>query len=124
MAALLVISDGTATVTTSNFSFMAGSIGRSDLKTGFGEIEYADGHAALWKRFERRMLTISGDGPVPHGLWSLSLSATSWTATISAFTNNNTTEAWVVIPNRPQDTRNLLTGRTAWTLELRAAAAA
>jgi hypothetical protein len=124
MPELLVIDDGTTIVTVPKCSFMKGSISRADLKTGYGEIEYADGHAANWVRFQRRALTVSGNGPVPHGLWALSLSAASWTVTISSFSNNDTTEVWTCVPNRPQDTRDLNTGRTAWTLELRSAVAA
>ena len=122
-SSLLTITDGVAPVVVPSCSMYSGSIGRAEIGSGLGEIEYADGHAALWVRFERRVLTISGNGPIPHGLYALSLSVASWSVTVDSFANDRTTESWTVIPARPVDIRDVNTGRTSWTLELRSAVA-
>lgn len=117
-ATLLTVGDGTLSITVSSWAMLNGSVSQSDTGTGHGEIEYADGSAKRWVRFERRALRISGSGPVPHGLWALDLTVATWSVTVTSFSNNKTMDSWTVVPNRPQDTRDINTGRTAWTLDL------
>ena len=122
-ASLLSIDDGTTNVAVPSCSMFTGSVAQMSLDSGHGEIEYADGSAKRWIRFERRALTITGVGPAPHGLWALDLAVATWAVTVTSFDNDGTTDAWTVVPARPQDSRDINTGRTSWTLELRAAAA-
>lgn len=120
---LLSIDDGTLNLVVSSCAMFSGSTGRADTGTGHGIVEYADGSAKRWMRFEARILSISGDGPAPHGLWALDLTVPTWAVTVTSFDNDGSTDSWTVVPARPSDNRNVNTGRTSWTLSLRAAAA-
>lgn len=120
-ASFVTINDGTIIVEVPSCSMFTGNISRSEIGSGRGETEYADGHAEAWIRFERNAYTIEGNGPAPHGLWALSIAAATWTVTVTSFDNDGSTDQWTVLPNRPVDTRNINTGRTGWTLNLNAA---
>ena len=122
-ASLITISDGTTSVEVTSYSMLTGAASRGDLGTGHGEIEYANGSAKRWVRFERRALTVSGNGPAPHGLWALDLTVATWSVTIDSFDNDKGTDSWTVVPSRPQDARDFNSGRTGWSLELRSAVA-
>ena len=122
-SSMLTISDGTTIVNVPSCSMFSGSFGQADVLTGNGVIEYADGSAQRWIRFEARSLSITGAGPVPHGLWALDLSVPVWTVTYPSFDNDGTTSQEQYVPARPVDTRDINSGRTSWGLTLRAASA-
>jgi hypothetical protein len=122
-ASLLTINDGATGHVVPSTAMFTGSVSRSEVGTGSGVIEYATGNAKRWVRYEAWQLTISGNGPVPNGLIDLDFTATGWTVTVSSFENDTNKDEWTVIPARPQETRDLNTGRTSWSLTMRAAAA-
>ena len=122
-ASLVTIGDGTTSVVVTSYAMLTGSASQRDLETGHGEIEYANGSAKRWVRFERRALVLSGNGPAPHGLWALDLTVATWSVTLDSFDNDKGTDSWSVVPGRPQDVRDFTSGRTSWTLELRSAVA-
>lgn len=122
-APLLKINDGTLALDVPSCSMYSGSTNRADTATGHGIIEYADGSAKRWVRFEARSLIVSGNGPAPHGLWDLDLTVPTWAVSVASFENDFTLESWVVVPARPVDTRDIVTGRTGWSLTMRSAQA-
>jgi len=99
------------------------NVSRSEVGTGNGVIEYATGTAKRWVRYEAWQLVINGTGPVPSGIKDLDFTATGWTVTVSSFENDGGSDEWVVVPARPTETRDVNSGRTSWTLTMRATAA-
>lgn len=122
-ATLFTVDDGTLFVAVPSCAMYTGGAARSDTETGHGQIEYADGHAARWVRFQALELSVVGMGPAPHDLWQLDLTVPTWTVKVSSFDNNATLDTWVVVPARPVDNRDFNSGRTSWTLTLRSAQA-
>lgn len=120
-SSLLTIDDGAMTLTVPSCAMYSGTTGKSDTGTGHGEIEYADGSARRWVRFQRLVLTISGAGPAPAGLWTLDLTVGSWAVRISSMKNDASMDDWICVPNRPQEVRDLNTGRISWSILLTSA---
>lgn len=124
LPSLLTINDGTTVLQVHGHAMLQGIIGQRDSGTGHGIIEYADGSARRWIRFEARIWEISGTGPAPSGLWDLDLTAATWQATFPDPEDPSTNIVATVIPARPATSgKNIATAERPWSLELREAAA-
>jgi hypothetical protein len=117
--AAFTITDGTTTVTVSLGSLAEGySIAREVIADGLSIFRSAAGTASLDVLWEKRRYTITGTGPADPVLYGLLLTATSWTVTIPGFADGSGSETWVVVPARPTQTKDRLTGSHSWTLVL------
>jgi len=122
-ASLLTINDGATGLVVPSTAMFNGQVSRSEVGSGSGVVEYATGNAKRWVRYEAWQLTISGNGPIPSGISDLDFTATGWEVTVSSFQNDTGTDVWTVIPARPTETRDINSGRTSWSLTMRAVAA-
>lgn len=121
---LLEISDGTTTVTVPGDASHNGSVSKQQIGAGMGEVEYADGSAKLWHRYERIAYVFSASGLAPHGLWALDLTVASWTAAVMDPDDIGSTLNLTIVPTRPTaSARDINTGVKSWSIELRKAAA-
>jgi hypothetical protein len=113
------ISDG-ATLVTVSIGSIAGSysIGKELMREGVAPFRGADGTGALDVRFQKFRYTISGAGPANPTLFSLDLTAASWTVTIPGFADGSAEEIWIVVPAYPAQTKDRLGGAHSWTLTL------
>jgi hypothetical protein len=118
-ASEFTISDGTSTVTVT-IGALADTyqIAREIISDGVSVFRAASGVAWLDVIWEKKRWTITGSGPADPGLYSLLLTAASWTVTIPGFANGSASETWVVVPNRPTQTKDRRTGEQSWSLVL------
>ena len=116
----LTISDGTTTVNVSIYAFNGTyRISKELIAEGVTPWRAADGSGGLDVRWQKRRYTIDGAGDDDPGLWSLSLTAATWTVTIPGFANGAANEVWTVVPARPSESRDRLNSRgRSWTLTL------
>lgn len=123
LPSLLNLNDGTLDLDVNGHAMLSGSIGQVDISTGHGVIEYADGSAKRWVRFESRTWLFSGSGPAPSSLWTLDLTVATWTATFEDPEDIGAQIVVAVVPARPsRSAKNIETAARGWTLELREAA--
>lgn len=122
---LLKLYDGTTTLDVHAYATITGSIGQADTGTGSGVVEYADGSAKRWVRFEARQWTFSMSGLAPSGLWTLALAAPTWTATFQDPDNIGDIINVNVVPARPTSgtPKDINAATRPWTLVLREATA-
>lgn len=121
---ILTLDDGSQSLIVHGNATATGTIGQADTDTGTGVVEYADGSAERWTRFEVRVWIFTMSGPAPSGLWALDLSAATWTATFPDPDSTSETVVATVIPARPEGAaKDINTAQRAWTLTLREAAA-
>jgi len=113
------ISDGATLVTVSIGSIAGGySIGKELMREGVAPFRGTDGTGALDVRFQKFRYTISAAGPADPALFSLDLTAASWTVTIPGFADGSAEEIWIVVPAYPSQTKDRLGGAHSWTLTL------
>jgi hypothetical protein len=95
-------------------------IGKAEIPDGHEVVRFANGSARRIHWWEKRQLTITGAGPAsPEALWTLDLTAASWTVTLPGFADGSADEVWTVIPARPDHRRSRLApGGHSWTLTL------
>lgn len=118
-AAAFTIYDGTSTVTVRAGSLTdTYSISRETLPAGLSVFRSAAGTASLDVLWEKYRWTITGTGPADPGLYGLLLTASSWTVTIPGFADGSANETWTVVPARPTQTKDRLTGNQNWSLVL------
>jgi len=94
------------------------SIGKELIPEGIARFRGTDGTGALDVRFQKFRYTISGAGPADPALYSLDLTAASWTVTIPGFADGSASETWTVVPSYPTQTKDRLGGAHLWTLTL------
>lgn len=121
---ILTLDDGTLTLEIDGMASVTGSIGQADTGTGSGIIEYADGSAKRWTRFEARIWSFSFSGPAPSELWDLDLSVATWAAIFEDPENIGVQLNRTVIPARPtQSGKDMNSAARSWSLTLREASA-
>lgn len=114
---LVSIDDGIAKLDLDGFATMSGSVGRQDVGTGTGVIEYADGTAARWTRYTRNRWTLSFSGPAPALLWSLDMGADSWLATFPNPDTPGQTITVTALPARPTEYgQDINSASRAWSI--------
>lgn len=117
--AAFTVSDGTTTVTVRLGSLSdTYQIAREVIADGLSIFRSAAGTASLDVLWEKRRYTITGTGPADPVLYGLLLTVASWTVVIPGFADGSANETWTVVPARPTQTKDRLTGKQSWTLVL------
>jgi hypothetical protein len=117
--AAFTINDGTTTVSVKLASMTdTYQIAREVIADGLSIFRSAAGTASLDVLWEKKRWTITGTGPADPVLFGLLLTAASWTVTIPGFADGSGNETWTVVPARPTQTKDRLTGNHSWTLVL------
>lgn len=93
-------------------------ISREILSGGTSIFRGADGTGSLDVLWEKTRWTITGSGPADPALYGIDLTAASWTVTIPGFADGSAPETWEVVPARPTQTKDKISGKQSWTLVL------
>jgi hypothetical protein len=93
-------------------------ISRELIAEGVSTFRAASGIAWLDVLWQKTRYTITGAGPADPALWGIDLTLATWTVSIPGFADQSAGETWIVVPARPTQTKDRISGKHSWSLVL------